>query len=62
MFDMVFKMLPNTTGDNIEELNDNGTNKAKKKKKTRYTCEQIPKPAQTYTFTDTSGINMKYEI
>lgn len=36
--------------------------KLKKKKKTRYTCEQIPKPVQTYTFTDTSGINMKYEI
>lgn len=62
MFEMVFKMLPNTTGDNIEELNDNGTDKAKKTKKTRYTCEQIPKPVQTYTFTDTSGINMKYEI
>lgn len=33
MFDMVFKMLPNTTGDNIEELNDNGTYKAKKNPK-----------------------------
>ena len=33
MFDMVFEMLPNTTGDNIEELNDNGTDKAKKNPK-----------------------------
>ena len=50
MFDMVFKMLPNTTGDNIEELNDNGTNKAKKKKKNSLYLWTNPKTGSNIYF------------